>query len=431
MVTKSDPFEDPQPAAPQTAGPSLPQLSRKPTRGRVLSARGEQPPPQFTPYEAEYFLSGGNIVSHDRHLNEDGEALYRFLLSHSQAPPTYLLHFYGDHMESRMRMVTRTEANGQTRTEPDILTTLGDPDFDFSIDVGQSIASGPVHWSVPDEEPAYRGKMYEEVDTRTTDTFHAELGVRRKAAKEEIKRAKQWEEEKKATGLPPWIGPYEGWDGRNPLVDPPAMSVLRSSKTLREWADEYCASDKLLKEFIYRKIVYGWQVAGLGAAAVAAVKATYYSGNYKVDFEISNDKIYIRPDNRLSRTLSNKWIVFLLWILLIYPFIWLYKRFGQRGGGQWKVCGGAYALKSWQLVDPAFDPPPPFPGTNDWRMTQTSAGPAKLVGLREGEWFQRWEGTIRRAVSGRLESKTPLMHPDDAPTSAAIGLDGYQAYHVV
>ena len=36
---------------------------------------GEEPPPDFTPYEAEFFVSGsaGDIVSHDPHLNADGE----------------------------------------------------------------------------------------------------------------------------------------------------------------------------------------------------------------------------------------------------------------------------------------------------------------------------------------------------------------------
>lgn len=35
---------------------------------------GEEPPPDFTPYDADYFVSGsGSIVSHDPHLNEDGE----------------------------------------------------------------------------------------------------------------------------------------------------------------------------------------------------------------------------------------------------------------------------------------------------------------------------------------------------------------------
>ena len=35
---------------------------------------GEEPPPEFTPYEAEFFISGREVVSHDTHLNEDGES---------------------------------------------------------------------------------------------------------------------------------------------------------------------------------------------------------------------------------------------------------------------------------------------------------------------------------------------------------------------
>jgi len=34
---------------------------------------GGEEPPQFTPYEAEHWVSrSGEIISHDRHLNEDG-----------------------------------------------------------------------------------------------------------------------------------------------------------------------------------------------------------------------------------------------------------------------------------------------------------------------------------------------------------------------
>jgi hypothetical protein len=33
-----------------------------------------EPPPPFTPYEAEFFVDkNGNVISHDPHLNEDGK----------------------------------------------------------------------------------------------------------------------------------------------------------------------------------------------------------------------------------------------------------------------------------------------------------------------------------------------------------------------
>lgn len=288
---------------------------------------------------------------------------------------------------------------------------------------------------MPDEEPAYRGKMYREVDVgEFAETGDLEGIVqqrkRRHASRKDVKMGKARRQERRDRGLPPWASlECEGRLG-HAGSEVQHTRVLKSSQTLRQWADEYCASDKLLKEFTYEKIVYGWHLVNLQLAIEAAIKSTYYTGRLTVEFKSSNSKICVRPDNTVSRTLSNKWIKLLLILLLIYPFIWLYQRFGRRGGGRWEVCGGAYPLKSWQLVDPSAEPPPPFPGTApspDSRVVYTGRGSARTVGLREGEWFQRWEKTIRRAVTGRLRSTVALKEPDET-TSAAMLLDGYQPH---
>ncbi len=140
---------------------------------------------------------------------------------------------------------------------------------------------------------------------------------------------------------------------------------------------------------------------------------------------MSHHKIRVRPDNALSRTLSNKWLKFLLWLFLIYPFLWLFKRFSSHGGGRWEVCGGAYALKTWQIQPPDSQGPPPY--ANDGRWQQTPNGWACLIGEREGEWFQRWEGRIRAAVRDRIQSRTPL---DVLPGPAVMMLDGYRPSYV-
>lgn len=162
----------------------------------------------------------------------------------------------------------RTDANGRTRwhTETDTSTVV---DFDFYVDASQHIAAGPVHWTIPDNEPAYRGKMYEEVDapapldldlSPSQLSAEIELGtqaerVRRKATRQEKKSVKAWNHERTARGLPPWVGPETGWGAGRPsdaLVH--QTNVLKSSKTVRQWADEYCASHKMLKEFTYEKV---------------------------------------------------------------------------------------------------------------------------------------------------------------------------------
>ena len=195
-----------------------------------------------------------------------GEALYRFLLAHSQTPPKFLLHLHGDHVEQRTRQVQRTDANGRTHwhTETDSTTVT---DFDFQIDISHHIPTTPTHWTMPDSEPAYRGKMYQETDITTQGVpmpgssdveVAGEQRVRRKATRLERKSAKAWNHERQIRGLPPWIGPEAGWSlpivRADTLLHQTSANVLKSSKTVREWADEYCASSKMLKEFTYEKV---------------------------------------------------------------------------------------------------------------------------------------------------------------------------------
>jgi hypothetical protein len=233
---------------------------------------GEEPPPEFAPYEAECFNTGsGNIVSHDPHLNTDGgacqtcprgqnihpfpEALYRFLLSQSTIHPEFRLHCRGTHTETRYRHVTHRHSDGRTRTRNESYTETV-VDFDFYIDA--SHFSGPVHWSVDDSEPAYRGGMVREVDSPEG---------KRKATRAEIKLFKGWVDDRTARGLPPWVTNVDGYS-ESLTLNP---TVLKSSRTLRQWADEYwqallyaltsfclmfypnSASPKHLKEFTYEK----------------------------------------------------------------------------------------------------------------------------------------------------------------------------------
>ena len=312
-------------------------------------------------------------------------------------------------------------------------------DFDFYIDIGQCIAHGPVHWSIADSEPAFRGLMVRQIDAQP----------RRNASRREKKTFDSWKKQRTAKGLPPWVASDTWLAG--------GTDALKSSRTLRQWADDYCASPKHLKEFVYEKVgpfpsplslltpspqvIHGWNIDHLTEAVRATISDSLYQGDVKIDFELSADKIYIRPDNTLSRMLSNKWIFVLSIVLLIYPFIWLFKRFHSRGGGRWEVCGGAYALKHY---GPALSTPPPkspfqHPETSDGqgsshssaatalapRLIETPDGVHQLTGLREGEWFKQWEATIWRAVQNRYISTTPMYRPHVVVSPAALRLDGY------
>jgi hypothetical protein len=185
------------------------------------------------------------------------------------------------------------------------------------------------------------------------------------------------------------------------------------------------------------------------SAVRSTIEATPYNGCLTVEFTPHGSKVYIRPDNKVSRMLSNKWLKFLSIILFVFPFIWLFKRFHSRGGGRWEVCGGAYALKQWVPLEfgdeheaPEAQQLPAYvmtaPTTSSASTTagmsntsqrsnhriQTSTGPKELIGLKEGEWFRSWEGVITRAVIGRYQSRTPL--PSSTRSNLVVQtLDGY------
>lgn len=120
-----------------------------------------------------------------------------------------------------------------------------------------------------------------QVDAHDPAAVDEETGIigRRKATKEEINAAKGANYHREAVGLPPWVGPYESWmeGGGNA----PHPAVLKSSKTLREWADEYCASPKLLKEFTYSKVrVYILRPHGMsmGTYCTDVIRRSYTGG---------------------------------------------------------------------------------------------------------------------------------------------------------
>jgi hypothetical protein len=173
-----------------------------------------------------------------------GEALYRFLLSQAETPPTFLIHCRGTHKEGRTRYVHKTDAQGCRHTETEHYTETV-TDFDFKI--SQPVLPGATQWTVADEEPAYRGRMSREVGLPGNTTM---------ANSSTINRFKAWRVVRQKRGLPPWMTPNDD-DAlfRTGAVQPPySMNALQSSWTLRQWADDYCQSRNIFKEFVYEKV---------------------------------------------------------------------------------------------------------------------------------------------------------------------------------
>lgn len=90
----------------------------------------------------------------------------------------------------------------------------------------------------------------------------------------------------------------------------------------------------------------------------------------------------------------------LLAVTLIYPLIALFKRLGTKGGGRWKVVGGAFALKRKEVV-PVPDPVNPHVGTAQ----------SRTLGTEEGDWYRNWLPTIVECVNQKRKSQEPIFEP--------------------
>jgi len=230
--------------------------------GGSTSLIPDEPPPSFTTYDAEFFLDNSdNVISHDHHLNTDGEALYRFLLSQSHVLPTLRVSFKGTHPETKLRWVNSTDAHGHSTTRSEFYTETA-TDFDFCVDIqpdhlrtrSRDDARHTIHWSVSDDEPAFRGRMVRGTENPISGSNFPFLPVEpaHQATHNDDRRYLEWTRKRRQMGYPPWMRQQEEASLFDGIIDE-AVS-LRSSKTLRQWADEYCASPKFLKEFVYHKV---------------------------------------------------------------------------------------------------------------------------------------------------------------------------------
>jgi len=76
-----------------------------------------------------------------------------------------------------------------------------------------------------------------------------------RADRSTMKRFKAWRVERQKRGLPPGVGPDDDASFRTSAAERPnSMDVLKSSWTLRQWADDYCRSRNIFKEFVYDKV---------------------------------------------------------------------------------------------------------------------------------------------------------------------------------
>ncbi|KAE8231277.1 hypothetical protein CF326_g3711 [Tilletia indica] len=180
---------------PPTFSEHAPQVYSSRKKGLADTIRVAGPQHHRIPVETSH------ILTHDAHLNEDGEALYRFLLKAAITPPEVTVRIRGWHEEDQSghHHVGRSLDNnshlhrgGQSRSNTRTVI-----DFDFKIDFTQlllqpsimgehgvlpdpqalpvrhPVLDNPTVYVKRDEDIAYRGRMTQEVLVKQSAYRHA------------------------------------------------------------------------------------------------------------------------------------------------------------------------------------------------------------------------------------------------------------------
>ncbi|TFK30416.1 hypothetical protein FA15DRAFT_698887 [Coprinopsis marcescibilis] len=326
-------------------------------------------PPAFSEYKAETKKEGSDrddIYSHDPHINSDGEALYRFLLDQqTQHPPVLRILIKGSRYE------TTTGTSYQNSTE-----------FIFHVDVPLSaeLANERVHYSLADSEPAYRGDSAKEIEVK---------GEKKPIGFNDFRNYNSQRDARAKKGVAPWCVDVDEKD--LPVLQQGKESEYveklqalharpwKSSRSLREWADDYCSKTSSRREFAFQQDFYGWDLEKLENIMCTAIKEKFgYTGDVTLEFWTVHSKIFARPPGTVSKVLSKIW---------------------HGGLSVWKIAGVAYPLTKWVPVEKSSSD-----STPSSQFVKTSTGFQKRIGMTEEGWFKKWESTIAEAVNKKLDT---------------------------
>ena len=271
-------------------------------------------PPPFSIYQPkmhEHYLNS-HVITHDSHLNSDGEALYRFLLEQNKLPPVLHAQITGSHVVSTT--VRRRDHMGRSQTHTEQRTVT---DFRFRIDLTGGL------WAV------FRaGEDAEEVGARVGGEWIGQRWMRNdvkgvlKACgdMEKVYRGGRWKQKYHpprctsdmqgvlSSSVPERSRNHDLESCGSPHHNPPLSlaasrieilaSTPDSALSIRAWADRYCHLPTSLKEFIVRKTVTNLDHPLLTRLLTNTVRSTGYRGDVAVCYPKTYHKIAIYPDSR-------------------------------------------------------------------------------------------------------------------------------------
>ncbi|KAF8434463.1 hypothetical protein BGX38DRAFT_161442 [Terfezia claveryi] len=182
-------------------------------------------PPPFSIYQPTthpHYLNN-HLVTHDPHLNTDGEALYQFLLQENLIPPIQHVQVRGSHQVRNTVWETDREGRSKAKTE-----TRTVEDFRFRLDLtgglwpvmqargeAEGLSEGGILKVLGDEEKVYRGGGRRVGGGRRRGNVRGkiQMGIGGSVVAARDAREKESNVGMEINPLPPLILPRRRWGG--------------------------------------------------------------------------------------------------------------------------------------------------------------------------------------------------------------------------
>ncbi|WWC73290.1 uncharacterized protein I206_107256 [Kwoniella pini CBS 10737] len=416
----------------------------------------------------EYRQNGLVVETSDPKLSNPN-VMYDFIRSQAMILPAIKIRCTGQHPETSQ--IDQTVWQNGVQVSKKRGETYYVTDFNFTIDL-TDIINHPTNRNhihlrtIPADYTTYRGdhslrygatfapdhqNAHGEYQSLDTETEYLPTDLGRISTRAEQAEIDAWNVYRLKKGIPGWVKMQdipEFWDSRIASKAPQisldndienARRAVEDQPSLKEWCKIYCRDIGIFREFWIQKGIYGWELESLQAAISGAILSTGYQSNYiTIASEITPKAIVIRPNNVFSRAMNHGFIYFLSWITLIWPMIWILKRFFPRFfGAPWNVTFINYGMKFYPPLPSTF-PNESISAAQDRlpslyklhpelpenpTLQYGPKGVHYLLGRKEGEWFREWEERIRMGV--RMKFTGQLEGGVTDGQNVGAGLDGY------
>jgi hypothetical protein len=173
-----------------------------------------------------------------------------------------------------------------------------------------------------------------------------------------------------------------------PVLTPNVADIEAYPDPLRRWCDKFVANPAGVRSFGLKREIANHDTKKLEQLLRAAIAETNYRGHLHVSFPSTHNRLIVYTPGRINQWRTTTWIC---WVFYL-TFLWIFA---------WPVLFFLTAKYEVMKVTYHYANMPPGP-----------SGERECAVMTEGEWFNLWQESIKRAAIGRMVCEEACLDDD-------------------